>query len=402
MDRVKMIVRYASVALLSLAPLFANGQDEALTLRMYGHAMLDMGYNFHQINSDWSDVVRPSQLPSFKNEYGANGNTYFGVRQTRFGVESVVPNSMGKLKVLFEFELMGTGVDAGQTTFRLRHAYGELGQFGAGQYWSPFMDIDVFPNTLEYWGPSGMVFFRNIQFRWMPLKGDDKLTFALERPGASADGGIYADKIQLRNVHFRFPVPDFSAEFRKAFSWGYLEVATMLRYIEWEDIEPDDNINLSDNAFGWGVNLSSNVHFSASTTGRCQVVYGEGIQNYMNDGGTDIGIAHNVDDESKPIKGVAQPVLGVVAFVDQQWTEKFTSSAGFSILDITHADAQSPDTYAQGQYALANLLYHPVENVVTGVELQYGKRKNYSDGFTSDLVKVQFSFKYIFSASLVK
>ncbi|HQY88054.1 MAG TPA: DcaP family trimeric outer membrane transporter, partial [Tepidisphaeraceae bacterium] len=97
----------------------------------------------------------------------------------------------------FEFEMFGTGADAGQTTFRLRHAYGEIGKFGAGQYWSPFMDVDVFPNTLEYWGPTGMVFFRNIQVRYMPIQGDTRLTFALERPGASGDGGVYSDRIEL-------------------------------------------------------------------------------------------------------------------------------------------------------------------------------------------------------------
>jgi len=30
------------------------------------------------------------------------------------------------------------------------------------------MDIDVFPNTIDYWGPSGMVFYRNVQMRWTP------------------------------------------------------------------------------------------------------------------------------------------------------------------------------------------------------------------------------------------
>ena len=43
-------------------------------------------------------------------------------------------------------------------------------QFGAGQTWSPFMDPDVFPNSIEYWGPTGMVFFRNVQVRWMPIQ----------------------------------------------------------------------------------------------------------------------------------------------------------------------------------------------------------------------------------------
>ena len=47
-------------------------------------------------------------------------------------------------------------MDSGQTTFRLRHAWGELVSFGAGQYWSPFGDPDVYPNTLEYWGPTGI------------------------------------------------------------------------------------------------------------------------------------------------------------------------------------------------------------------------------------------------------
>ena len=37
------------------------------------------------------------------------------------------PTKVGELYTIFEFELFGTGVDAGQTTFRLRHAYGELG-----------------------------------------------------------------------------------------------------------------------------------------------------------------------------------------------------------------------------------------------------------------------------------
>ena len=60
------------------------------------------------------------------------------------------------------------------------------------------MDIDVFPNSLEYWGPNGMVFFRNLQARWTAIQNDHtRLIFAVERPGASADGGIYADRVEL-------------------------------------------------------------------------------------------------------------------------------------------------------------------------------------------------------------
>src|SRR5262249_27057100 len=155
------------------------------TFSVYGFAMLDMGYDFKSNDPNWFDVVRPAKLPAFKDEFAPDGKTYFGVRQSRLGVKSTLATPFGELKTQFEFELFGTGVDAGQTTFPLRHAYGELGQFGAGQYWTAFMDPDAFPNTVEYWGPNGLVWFRNVQFRWMPLKGENAVTIALERPGAS-------------------------------------------------------------------------------------------------------------------------------------------------------------------------------------------------------------------------
>ena len=103
------------------------------TFEVYGFAMLDAGYQFKQNDPDWFDVVRPIKLPSFPNEFAPNGNTYFGVRQSRLGVRSSTPTKYGELKTQFEFELFGTGAQAGQTIFRLRHAWGELGQFGAGQ-----------------------------------------------------------------------------------------------------------------------------------------------------------------------------------------------------------------------------------------------------------------------------
>jgi len=174
-----------------------NASQKKNSIDLYGFVMLDSGYEFGQTDPNWFDVMRPTKLPSFQNEFGPNGNVYFSVRQTRFGVKTTTPTQFGDLKTQFEFELFGTGVDAGQTTFRLRHAYGELSQFGAGQTWSPFMDIDVFPNSLEYWGPNGMVFFRNVQIRWMPVRTDrDEVILAIERPGASCDQGVYAGRVE--------------------------------------------------------------------------------------------------------------------------------------------------------------------------------------------------------------
>jgi hypothetical protein len=178
-------------------------------LDIYGFAMLDTGYEANAADPNWFDVARPTKLPSFEGQYGKNGNWFAGVRQSRLGFKGFLPTSAGLVKTIFEFEMFGTGADAGQTTFRLRHAWGELGQFGAGQTWSPYMDPDVWPNSIEYWGPPGMVFFRNVQIRWTPYQdGGSNMQIALERPGASGDAGLASDRVALQGVKPRFPLPD--------------------------------------------------------------------------------------------------------------------------------------------------------------------------------------------------
>lgn len=376
---------------------FSQDSTKQKSLEIYGFVMTDMGYNFNQIHPDWYDVIRTTKLPAFKDQYGSDGNAYFSVRQTRFGVKGYTNTPLGELKTIFEFELFGTGVDAGQTTLRLRHAYGELGKIGVGQYWSPFMDIDVFPNTVEYWGPPGMAFFRNIQIRYMPIQGDTRLTFALERPGASADQGVYSDRIELQNVAPRFKLPDLSAEFRYGRKWGYVELAGILRKIEWVDKGNNPNYNLSGDAVGWGLNLSTNIKLGSSTIFRGQYLYGEGVENYMNDATTDIGIKNNFSNPQKPVLGVALPVTGIVAFIDHNWNPKFSTSIGYSSVSIDNADAAEDDAFKTGQYAIANIMYTPVKNLMMCAEFQYGKRENFRDGFSSSISKLQFSFKYNFS-----
>ncbi len=392
-----MKTRLVVAALLGILPLALGAQSDASAkFELYGFVMTDAGYNGKQIDPSWFDVVRTTKLPAFKDQFAPDGNAYFSVRQTRFGLRSTIPTGAGDLKTTFEWELFGTGVDAGQTTIRLRHAYGELGQFGAGQTWSPFMDIDVFPNSLEYWGPAGMAFFRNIQIRWMPIRGDSRLTFALERPGASGDQGVYADRIELQDVKAQFRLPDLSAEYRYGGKWGYVELAGIVRRIEWKDLG-QQQFELGGDATGWGLNLSSNLKLGANDVVRLAGVYGEGVENYMNDAQADIGVESNPGNATAPIKGVALPVTGVVAFLDHNWSKQFSTAVGYSMVDIDNSDGQSPDAFHRGQYALGNVLYTFAPGATAGIEFQWGDRKNFSDGFTSDIYKVQVSFKYAFS-----
>jgi hypothetical protein len=374
--------------------------EEKPRLDIYGFAMLDMGYQAGQNHPDWFDVLRPTKLPAFEDEFGSDGRFYAGVRQSRLGVKGFMPTDLGEIRTIFEFELFGTGVDAGQTTFRLRHAWGELNNWGAGQTWSPFMDIDVFPNSVEYWGPNAMVFFRNVQVRWTPwTSGDSRVAIALERPGASADQGDYSGRIPLQGVTGRFPLPDLSAHYRHVRGWGHVQAAGILRQMKWDD-NNDDAFDLSGDALGWGVNLTTNVKVMQKHVFRGGVTLGEGIQNYMNDAPTDVGIVENPGDPRRPIVGEALGLLGFTAFLDLNWNERFTSTVGFSMLDIDNTGGQAADAFDRGQYALANILYYPTSGMFLGPEIQWGRRENYSDHFRSDDLRIQFSAKYNFKLSL--
>jgi DcaP outer membrane protein len=384
----------------SEAPPTESAPEPKPRMDIYGFAMVDTGYDFKQVDPDWFDVLRPTKLPSFANEFGEDGNFYAGVRQSRLGVKGYLPTSLGEIKTIFEFELFGTGVDAGQTTFRLRHAWGELGQFGAGQTWSPFMDPDVFPNSIEYWGPNGMVFFRNVQVRWMPMQGENELFIALERPGASADQGKFEDRVELQGIKGHFPAPDLSVHFKKSGDWGHVQLAGIVRYISWID-QQQDEFDLAGHTVGWGVNASSNVKLGKTGTLRLSVVYGEGVENYMNDAPVDIGIKTNFgNNPRRPILGEPLPVLGIVAFYDFNWSDRFSSALGYSRVDIDNSDGQLPSAFNTGQYALANLLYYPVKNLMAGLEFQWGRRENFLDGFSVDDYRIQFSARYNFSFHL--
>ncbi|HEY1913195.1 MAG TPA: DcaP family trimeric outer membrane transporter [Vicinamibacterales bacterium] len=380
-------------------PPAAQDQDSKASLEIYGFAMIDIGQNFNQIDPSWFDTMRITKLPSSANQFGEDNSTFAGVRQSRLGFRTTTPTAMGELKTKFEIDMFGTGVDSGQTTIRLRHAWGELGAFGAGQTDSPFTDPDVWPNSLEYWGPTGMVFFRNVQVRWTPMRGEKTLMFALERPGASGDAGVYADRVELQNIKPRFTMPDITGAFKYNQKWGYVRVGGALRRIAWDDLLAD-KFQLGDHVLGWGLNFSSNVHVTPNDVLRLQYAYGRGVENYMQDSPVDVGLQNNLSNPVTPVVGKPLPVTGIVAFLDHTWNARFSTAIGYSSQDIGNTDAQAPDAFGAGKYALGNLLYTPVPNVMVGGELQWGRRDNFSDGFHSDDLKLQFSFKYSFAAKI--
>lgn len=389
-------------AVLALAAPGAFAAEDGKSFEIYGFAMLDYIQDFGRVNPDWEDTLRPSRIPTDDEQFGDDGQASFSVKQSRLGVKAELPTAKGPLKAKFEFDMFGVGDDAGQTTIRLRHAYGEFGQFLVGQTNSLFMDGDIFPNTIDYWGPAGMVFLRNPQIRWTPVSGANSFAVALENPSNDIDSGQYRQVEDFPGVQGDQEWPDLTAQYRMNRDWGHVQLAGILRWIGAEVVDSDTNqVVYDDSDTGWGLDLTTVVKVLERDAIRAGIVFGEGIASYMNDGGMDAGPDRGLVGGELPggTQVEAVELTGVSLYYDHWWNDRWSSSAGYSFTEVDNTAGQTGDTFEKGSYASANLLYYPVEKMMVGVELLWGEREDL-DGANNDDTRVQFSFKYDFGVTL--
>lgn len=373
------------------------------SLDIYGFAMLDSIYDFQRTDPNWDATLRPSTIPvvcegpgNTDEGCGRNsGNMIFSVRQSRFGVKGHMPTAIGQIDTIFEFELFGVGGNAGETTFRLRHAYGELGQFGAGQTWSLFMDIDVFPNTIDYWGPNGMIFLRNPQLRWTPIETKDWIVaLGLESPGSAIDEGKLRTTAPELDAADWNSYPDFTAHVRKTGKWGHVQLAGIFRMVGFE-VTNQPGRNASGHEPGGGLNLSSTLKVFEKDSINLQFAGGYGIASYLNDGGTDIA-----PDNDTPTRGAQTvPLISWLAYYNRTWSERFTSSIGVSEVRQWTIGGQDDRAFANAHYANVNLLFHPIDGLMVGPEYVWG-RLNVKGGEDETDNRIQFSVKYAFGVTV--
>jgi hypothetical protein len=234
----------------------------------------------------------------------------------------------------------------------------------------------------------------------MPLQGESKnLVFALERPGASQDFGVFNQRVEASNINTRFRFPDLSGAFKWAGKAGYIRVAGILQNFKLDDTLPDQ-FDFDQSIMGAGINVSTNIKMGDKNVLKGSFVYGKGVENYMNDAPVDIAPEPNPGDPTRPVKGVPLPVRGIVAFYDHYWNDRWSSSIGYSQVRITNTVFQVPSEFRKGDYALVNLLHYPTDNVMLGGEFQWGRRTNFTDGFRVNDYKIQFSVRFSYSAKI--
>jgi hypothetical protein len=187
-------------------------------------------------------------------------------------------------------------------------------------------------------------------------------------------------------------IPDFTAQYRLTEDRWHIQAAGILRQVSFDTVATPDN-EPKDSELGWGIDVTSGIKLFEKDQVLLGAVYGKGIASYMNDGGTDLAPGGTL---ATP-EAQAVPLLGVSAYYDRYWSNRFSSSFGYSQTHVDNTSLQAADAFKSGQYASANFLYYPVENFFVGIEGLWGERKDNSDATGTDR-RVQISFHYNFSS----
>lgn len=349
-------------------------------LQIGGFIQGDVIYSFRE-PGPFKDFMVPHTIPVPNT---GDGEFFLGVRQTRFYTKSETQTPLGVMKTHFEFDLYG-GRDQ-STTFFLRHAWGTLGRLGVGHFWSNFMDIDVFPNIFEYWGPNSMPFVRQPQIRYTINLIPDKLRLALsaEKPGNTIQ--LDTPRISKRVVY-----PDGVASLRM--QWGsedrhgisHVKLASLLHPISYKE-NGDKNTLL-----GYGFNFSALIQLYSKNNITLEATYGKGIARYIDDHAfMNYDAVLNPSNEFETMR-----TYGGFLFYNFWWTDNFSTSLGGSYQRADTFSSQPGTDYQDGQYAIANFIYYPTNSVKMGIEYQYGRRNNINDE-SGNNSRLQFSAQYKF------
>ncbi len=165
--------------------------------------------------------------------------------------------------------MFGVGGDAGQTTIRLRHAWGQWKQFGAGQTNSQFMDVDVFPNIARLLGTERHALLPECRrCSGSPtVTGDSNARVAIETSGCERRrrrARRPRRAAERRRDGFRRPTSRVTIASRPEVGLRAGRRRAALHRVRRP--HPDDRFDLNGHVWGWGISISSNVKVRRRTT----------------------------------------------------------------------------------------------------------------------------------------
>jgi len=366
------------------------GSDTSISFSGYvkGDFIYDLG-------RDVGDSFVVSSIPVDNSAANnADGNVRLHARQSRFRFDSRTPTDWGQLRTRIEGDFFGNGGNerfSNSNSFRLRHAWGQLGPVLAGQTWTTFMDADTYADTVDFFGPTSVAFARQAQIRYTTgLMEGLSMDLAVENPEMRVMQLNAAATARASNTSIVDKVPDFVMALRYRDSWGALNVSGVGRYFNW------DNGLTQDSAWGYGFHAGTTINLPFIKEGdsiRAVFNFGDGIGRYMTSGTPGVVVSCATTSSSAPNTSGSSPLSrpGCGANMTTQfaygwwvggthhWTDNIRSNLFYGSVtnevEVNRLGALASQGLTRDVQTLhANVMWSPVSAVTVGLEFIHGWR----------------------------
>jgi len=398
----KSIKTVFAALFLAALPLAAQAEDAPgvfkipgteSTIKFYGYVQLDTTLDFSGRVGDIEDNDWATILPGVPSDDSVRGNRYnpqwyLTARTSRFGIQTSTPSAMGNIGVRLEGDFNGPNAFQSETftnsvLFRLRHAYGTVGNLLVGQTWTTFLDFGGAPETVDFNGPGTLALVRNPMIRYtLPLGTGMSLALAAEnRRGQQRGGESYFQSL-----------PDLHANFSWSGDMGSFSaraVTQRLTTAPATDVAPKSGQSI---AFA----ASGSLKLGGATTLTAQFAGGPGIGRYLLN-----AVATPFADSNAAGDVKFWTVYGAHAGVTQVWNPQFRSTVvgAYSWVVDPEIDGVVATNAQQEKYVqvFANTFWSFAKNAEFGIEYAYGQWTSFGpneDKGTMNRVNASFHYNF--------
>lgn len=359
--------------------------DIKTDITLGGYAKVDAVYSDKSAGtgSAADQFFVPTAIPLGDHDTGNDEMVIHG-RQSRLFFKSETETDFGLLKTHIEGDFFGTGGNqkvSNSYSFRLRHAYGQLGNLLAGQYWSTFMNASAIPETLDFGGPAATLFIRQAQLRWTQPFQWGSFQVSVENPETtlvSSDPGF--TNTSPDNDQF----PDIVARVNFKTDFGNISLAGIARQFSIDDDAYDDTM------WGGAVGIGGRINTYGKDDLRFMLHYGNAIGRYM----TTAYAGAILDAETGELETYDQ--WGGFLAYRHFWLDSLRSTIAYSYGGADNDVKLVSETANKSFQSLhANLIWSPVPRTHLGIEYLWGNRE-IENGEDGDLNRVQLSCQYNF------
>lgn len=359
------------------------GTDTSLAIG--GMAKLDTIYNSQSVGGSGGSgqadqYLIPGLIPVDDTRAEAD-QINIHARQSRLWLKSYTPTRLGDLNTYLEMDFFGFQTPGDERvsnsyTPHMRHLYGQLGNFLAGQTWTTFMDVQALPELNDFGGPVGRIFVRQPMLRWtQPFTiGSEAFegAIALESPETTL-----TNPQGNRETPDDDRYPDAVARLSMSRPWGTVMLAALGRQIR-------SATQHQDSTWGGAINLAGKVNTVDRDDARFMLSYGNALGRYAS--------SNLFNDAAIDAQGHIHlfNAYGGYAAYRHWWDREWRSTLTYGFAYAENAGFVPGNVSKWAQSVQVNLLWSPLLQTTFGLEYTYAMR-GVESGASGDLHRVQFS-----------